>query len=89
MHHAVLHFPVVTLAIIAANLIGFFLEPIGGDAFINHWSLVRADIMAGRNWITILTAMFMGYNYTRSCLTERRAALNALVKMLIEHETFA
>jgi membrane associated rhomboid family serine protease len=54
-----LHFPVVTAVIIGVNALVFLLELAGGDAFINQWSLVPADIVAGRNWITILTAMFM------------------------------
>jgi rhomboid family protein len=52
-------YPVTTLAIIAANAFVFYLELAGGDAFINRWSLVPAHIMAGRDWITILTSMFM------------------------------
>lgn len=52
-------FPIMTLAIIAANAFVFVLELIGGDPFINQWSLVPATIMAGRDWITILTSMFM------------------------------
>jgi membrane associated rhomboid family serine protease len=54
-----IHFPIATLAIIAANAIAFILELGGGEAFITHWSLVPAHITAGRDWITILTAMFM------------------------------
>ena len=54
-----LNFPIVTALIIAANALVFMLELVGGDAFINRWSLVPADIVAGQNWITILTAMFM------------------------------
>jgi membrane associated rhomboid family serine protease len=54
-----LNFPIVTALVIAANTFVFLLELAGGDTFINRWSLVPADIMAGRNWITILTAMFM------------------------------
>ncbi len=54
-----LRFPIVTTMLIAANALFFMLELIGGDAFINRWLLVPADIMAGRNWLTILTAMFM------------------------------
>jgi membrane associated rhomboid family serine protease len=54
-----LHFPIITALIIGANALVFLLELIGGDAFINRWSLVPADIVAGRNWMTILTAMFM------------------------------
>lgn len=47
--HRPLHFPAVTLAIIATNLIAFFLELIGGDSFINQWSLVPAHIVAGQD----------------------------------------
>jgi membrane associated rhomboid family serine protease len=54
-----LHFPVVTVLIIGLNFVVFFLELAGGDAFITRWSLVPADIVAGNNWLTILTAMFM------------------------------
>ncbi len=54
-----LHFPVATVSIIGLNFIVFFFELTGGDPFINRWSLVPADIVAGRNLITILTAMFM------------------------------
>ena len=54
-----INFPIATLAIIAANAIVFILELGGGDAFINHWSLVPAHITAGQDWITILTSMFM------------------------------
>src|SRR5271165_905328 len=52
-------FPVVTTAIIAINVIVFVYELMGGDAFVQQWSVVPADIVAGRHWITILTAMFM------------------------------
>jgi membrane associated rhomboid family serine protease len=54
-----LRFPLVTALIIGVNVLVFLLELIGGDVFISRWSLVPADIMAGRSWITILTAMFM------------------------------
>jgi membrane associated rhomboid family serine protease len=53
------HFPIVTALIIGANALVFMLELAGGETFINQWSLVPADVVAGRNWITILTAMFM------------------------------
>jgi membrane associated rhomboid family serine protease len=52
-------FPVVTAAIIAANVLVFILELMGGDAFVTRWSAVPADIVAGHHWITIFTAMFM------------------------------
>jgi membrane associated rhomboid family serine protease len=54
-----LRLPLVTAVIIVVNALMFLLELAGGDAFINRWSLVPADIVAGRNWITVLTAMFM------------------------------
>ena len=53
------HRPVITVLIIAANAFVFFLELAGGDAFINRWSVIPANIVAGRDWITIFTAMFM------------------------------
>ena len=53
------HRPVVTVLIIAVNTLVFLLELGGGDAFVQHWSVIPADIVAGRHWITILTAMFM------------------------------
>jgi membrane associated rhomboid family serine protease len=51
--------PVITIAIIAVNAIVFVLELTGGDAFVQKWSVIPADIVAGQHWITILTAMFM------------------------------
>lgn len=51
--------PVITMVIIAANSLVFVSELMLGDSFISRWSLVPADIAAGRNWITVLTAMFM------------------------------
>jgi len=51
--------PVVTASIIAVNVAVFLLELIGGDAFVTKWSLVPADIVAGRHLLTILTSMFM------------------------------
>jgi membrane associated rhomboid family serine protease len=52
-------FPVVTTLIIVVNVIVFIEELLRGDAFVQAWSVVPADIVAGRHWITILTAMFM------------------------------
>jgi len=52
-------FPVVTAAIIGVNALVFILEIAGGDAFVERWSVIPADIVAGHHWITILTAMFM------------------------------
>jgi membrane associated rhomboid family serine protease len=52
-------FPIATVTIVGLNAIMFLFELQGGDAFINRWSLVPADIVAGRNLLTIFTAMFM------------------------------
>jgi membrane associated rhomboid family serine protease len=52
-------FSVVTTGIIVANAIVFAMELAGGDAFVTKWSEIPAAIVAGHNWITILTAMFM------------------------------
>lgn len=54
-----LRFPLATVVVIALNIFVFLFELVGGDAFINRWSLVPASIVAGQAWITILTAMFM------------------------------
>ena len=51
--------PIVTVAIIGLNAAVFVLELIGGDAFVNQWSAVPAEIVAGRHLATILTSMFM------------------------------
>ena len=53
------HFPVITALIIVINVIVFIAELMGGEAFVKHWSMVPADIVAGHHWITILTAMFL------------------------------
>jgi membrane associated rhomboid family serine protease len=52
-------FPVVTALIIALNALMFVLELMGGDEFVKRWALIPANIAAGHDWITILTAMFM------------------------------
>jgi len=51
--------PVVTIAIIVANFIVWGLELAGGDAFVLKWSAIPAQITAGHQWWTVLTAMFM------------------------------
>lgn len=52
-------FPVATVCIIVANVIAFLMELQGGDAFVTHWSVVPAQLLAGHRLITLLTAMFM------------------------------
>ena len=51
--------PVVTAFIIALNVFVFLLELMRGDAFVMEWSAIPAQIISGRHWITVLTAMFM------------------------------
>ncbi len=52
-------FPAATILIILANAAVFALELKNGDAFILRWSLVPAHVAAGRDLITVLTAMFL------------------------------
>ncbi len=52
-------FPIVTASIIALNVLAFVFELMGGDEFVVQWSLIPADIVAGRHLTTILTALFM------------------------------
>lgn len=53
--------PVVTYALIALNLLFFFVELSGGDAFIEKWAFVPARFLANPigDSLTLLTAMFM------------------------------
>ncbi len=52
-------FPIVTLTIIAINVVVFIVELIGGDAFVTRWAMVPAQVTAGAHVETIITAMFM------------------------------
>ena len=52
-------FPIVTASIIALNVLAFLLELMNGDDFVTRWSVIPADIVAGRHWTTLLTALFM------------------------------
>lgn len=51
--------PIVTGTIIAINLAAFVMELNGGDSFITRWSVIPAEITAGRHVETVLTAMFL------------------------------
>ena len=53
------NFPIVTVGLIVLNVFVFVFELTGGDEFVKQWSVIPAEIVAGRHWITILTAMFM------------------------------
>jgi membrane associated rhomboid family serine protease len=45
--------------IILVNVLVFFRELMGGDAFVLQWAAIPAEIVHGQHWITILTAMFL------------------------------
>jgi membrane associated rhomboid family serine protease len=49
----------MTLTIIGVNVFVFVLELMGGEDFINYWSLVPANIWTTHGLITIFTSMFM------------------------------
>jgi membrane associated rhomboid family serine protease len=54
-------FPVVTYVLIALNVLFFFVELSGGDAFIEKWAFVPNRFLAnpGVDFLTIFTSMFM------------------------------
>jgi membrane associated rhomboid family serine protease len=49
----------VTFTIIVVNAVVFVFEILGGNAFVLHWSVVPAEIVAGHRWMTMVTAMFL------------------------------
>ena len=53
--------PVVTYALIALNVVFFFVELSGGEAFIQQWSVVPRRLLANpaADFPTIFTSMFM------------------------------
>ena len=53
--------PVVTYALIALNILFFFVELGGGDAFIEMWAFVPSRFLANPvgDFLTIFTSMFM------------------------------
>src|SRR5205823_9554536 len=51
--------PTVTVAIIALNAAMFALELARGDTFVLTYALNPSDILAGRNWASLLTATFL------------------------------
>ena len=54
-------FPLVTYALIALNVLFFFVELNGGDAFIEKWAFVPGRFLANpsADFITLFTSMFM------------------------------
>jgi membrane associated rhomboid family serine protease len=53
--------PLVTYALIALNVLIFFIQLSGGDAFIEKWAFVPSRFLANPigDFPTILTSMFM------------------------------
>jgi len=53
--------PLVTYALIAINVLVFFLELAGGDAFIEKWAFVPSRFLANPvgDSLTLISAMFM------------------------------
>ena len=51
--------PVVTIALIVANILVFAFELSQPEDFVIAWSVVPSDIASGQHWVTLLTAMFM------------------------------
>ena len=54
-------FPVVTYALIALNVLFFFVEISGGDAFVKQWAFVPSRFLANpaADFPTLFTSMFM------------------------------
>jgi membrane associated rhomboid family serine protease len=51
--------PAVTALIVVVNGLVFVMELMGGDAFVNTWSAIPAQIVSGHHWITLITSMFL------------------------------
>ncbi len=52
-------FPVVTVSLIAVNVLAFVWELGSAEAAIIRWAVVPAELLRGQGWITPLTAMFL------------------------------
>ena len=53
--------PIVTYALIALNVLFFFVEQSGGDAFLGEWAFVPSRFLANPSgdFLTLFTSMFM------------------------------
>jgi membrane associated rhomboid family serine protease len=49
----------MTLTIIGVSTLFFMLELWGGEAFIQRWAFVPAELMTPHGFITIFTSMFL------------------------------
>ncbi len=54
-----LRFPIITVLIISVNISVFLLELAQGEAFIMRWSFIPSEFVAGKNLISVLTAIFV------------------------------
>src|SRR5262249_36005199 len=52
-------FPIALVVIIALNVVAFLTELILGDPFVERYSLVPAQIVAGQHLETLVTSMFL------------------------------
>lgn len=52
-------FPVVTVSLIAVNVLAFIWEVGSNDAAIIRWAVVPAGLLRGHGWMTPFTAMFL------------------------------
>ena len=59
--------PLVTYALIALNVLFFFVELSGGDAFIGKWAFVPSRFLANpsADFLTLFTSMFMQAGWLR------------------------
>jgi len=55
-----LRYPAMTTAIILINAMVFLLELVGGEPFVRQWSVIPADLVAGKGWVTIFSARIIG-----------------------------
>lgn len=53
------HYPFVSYAFLAFNIIAFILQMQSPDLLICEYGSVPADILDGRNYFTLITSMFM------------------------------
>ena len=53
--------PIVTYALIALNVLFFFVELSGGESFIKHWAVIPRQLVnnPGGEFPTVFTSMFM------------------------------
>jgi membrane associated rhomboid family serine protease len=52
-------FPVVTVSLVALNVLAFLWEVGSDEAAIIRWAVIPAELLRGHGWITPFTAMFL------------------------------